>query len=177
MTRTPPPAAGESPATTASTLRAAGTPVADDPRLGFGFALAGLGRRWRRLLDDRLDLPGLTLAAWPPLVHLARSGDGVPQSELAARVGIDGSSLVRLIDQLSEHGLVERRADPQDRRARLIFLTAEGRQQTLAIEAQLEAIETAILGDLDDETILRARAAFARLEERIADLRDSGAAR
>src|SRR4051794_20112205 len=99
----------------------------------FGFQFAVLARRWRTYLDQALSEAGLTDATWAPLVHLDRSGDGVPQKTLALRIGIDGSTLVRLIDILESRGLVERRTDPTDRRARLLHLTEAGRQAVSAI--------------------------------------------
>ena len=53
------------------------THSASDPRLHFGFALVGLARRWRRAFDGRMATLGLSDAAWPPLLHLDRSGDGI----------------------------------------------------------------------------------------------------
>ena len=96
-------------------------------RLRFGIKFVLLARRWRQALDQRLAEVGLSDATWAPLVHLWESGGGISQKDLAALVGIDGSSLVRLLDILAGRGLVERRMDPADRRTRLVFLTEAGR--------------------------------------------------
>ncbi|WP_410859550.1 MarR family winged helix-turn-helix transcriptional regulator, partial [Paraburkholderia sp. SIMBA_054] len=56
----------------------------------------------------------MTDATWVPLVHLHQTGGGLTQKELAALVGIDGSSLVRLLDILCRQGLAERRVDERD---------------------------------------------------------------
>ncbi|MBS0469189.1 MAG: MarR family transcriptional regulator [Proteobacteria bacterium] len=53
---------------------------------------------------------GLSDAAWTPLVHLHRLGDGISQTDMAAAEGLDGSSLVRLPDMLVAQGLIERQA-------------------------------------------------------------------
>ena len=66
-----------------------------------------LARRWRAFLDTALQDAGLTEAAWAPLMHLHRLGDGVQQKILAARIGIDTSTLVRLIDILEHHPQVD----------------------------------------------------------------------
>ena len=76
---------------------------------------------------------GLTEATWRPLVHVRRLGDGVRQKELAASLSIEGPSLVRLLDNLERRGLIERREDETDRRARGIHLTRAGRD--LAVRA------------------------------------------
>ena len=91
--------------------------ASSSPRARLGVRFALLARRWRRVLDARLAASGLSDATWVPLVHLEESGGGVTQKELAALVGIEGSSLVRLIDILGRQGLVERRVDTTDGRA------------------------------------------------------------
>lgn len=139
-------------------------------RQRLGRTLVLLSRRWRRLLDHQLALIGLTDATWTPLIHLRESGDGITQKELALRVGLDGSSLVRLLDILAGQGLIERRADAQDRRANRIFLTQAGHQATQAIREKLNAAEFDMLADFDDAEIEAMLAAFARIDARINDL-------
>lgn len=141
---------------------------ASTARLRFGFALVGLARRWRHALDARMGALGLSDAAWPPLVHLDRGGDGITQNELALRCGIDGSTLVRLLDILGEQGLVERRVSPTDRRARLIYLTAKGRRALGAVYRVLEQAEVAMLKDVDDEHLHGTLEVFAQIERRLA---------
>src|SRR3546814_3268371 len=85
------------------------------------------------VLNAHLATAGLPDATWIPLVHLSETGGGITQKELAALVGIDGSSLVRLIDILCRKGLVERRADESDGRARLIHLTPAGVDRTSVV--------------------------------------------
>jgi MarR family transcriptional regulator for hemolysin len=93
----------------------------------FGFELGLVARRWRRALDEALASSGLTDASWRPLIHLSRLGDGARQHDLARSLGIEGPTLVRMLDRLAEAGLVERREDPTDRRARTLRLTKAGR--------------------------------------------------
>ena len=81
------------------------------PRSRFGIRFALLARRWRQSLDAHLAEAGLSDATWVPLVHLHESGGGITQKDLAALVGIDSSSLVRLLDILCRQGLAERRVD------------------------------------------------------------------
>jgi len=135
---------------------------ASNARLRFGFALVGLARRWRRELDERMAALGLSDAAWPPLVHLDRSGDGITQNELAARCGIDGSTLVRLLDMLAEQGLIERRVSPTDRRSRLVFLTAKGRRSLTSVYRVLQQAEVTMLRDIDDKHLQATLDIFAQ---------------
>lgn len=99
----------------------------------FAFSVARIARRLRQAVDAELRALGLTEATWRPLVHVRRLGDGVRQKELAAALSIEGPSLVRLLDNLERRGLIERREDETDRRARGIYLTKAGRD--LAVRA------------------------------------------
>lgn len=148
------------------------TPPSVSPRSRFGVRFALLARRWRRALDARLAQAGLSDATWVPLVHLQESGGGITQKELAALVGIEGSSLVRLLDILSQRGLVERRVDATDGRARLIHLTDAGRARVAEIRAELAKGEAEILADLSDDELATMLRHFERIAQRLQHLQD-----
>ncbi|WP_199259675.1 MarR family winged helix-turn-helix transcriptional regulator [Paracoccus binzhouensis] len=138
------------------------------PRARFGIRFSLLARRWRRAIDAHLAAAGLTDATWVPLVHLQETGGGITQKELALLVGVDGSSLVRVLDILSRQGLVERRPDESDGRARLIHLTDLGRQRVAEIRRTLAAGEEDLLADLSDAEIATMLGHFDRIEQRLA---------
>lgn len=142
------------------------------PRFRFGIRFALLARAWRRELDLVVAGIGLTDATWAPLVHLEEFGDGITQKDLAYRIGIDGSSLVRLLDLLNERGLIERRTDADDRRARWIFLTAAGRTVLADIRRALRSVETRILADLTDAEIASALTLFDKIGAQLQHLQD-----
>jgi MarR family transcriptional regulator for hemolysin len=139
-------------------------------RLRFGIKFVLLARRWRQALDQRLAEVGLSDATWAPLVHLWESGGGISQKDLAALVGIDGSSLVRLLDILAGRGLVERRMDPADRRTRLVFLTEAGRAAVAGIREELSHGEAEMLADLSDAEIAAMLDGFDRIGRRLRHL-------
>ncbi|MBN9019053.1 MAG: MarR family transcriptional regulator [Rhizobiales bacterium] len=141
--------------------------VISSPRPRFGMQFVLTARRWRAALDEKLAAVGLSDASWAPLMHLAISGDGVSQKELAARMGLDGSSLVRLIDLLETRGLVARRTDEADRRARHIDLTSAGHAAVAFIRERLDAAEAEMLADLSDTEIEQLIDAFARINARL----------
>lgn len=149
-------------------------PATPSARRRFGKTLALLGRHWRRCLDNSLAngavFAGVTLtaASWSPLIHLQDAGDGISQKDLAARIGIDGSSLVRLIDSLVAQQLIERRPDDNDRRIKKIFLTPLGHQVVGAVRVHLADLEDGLLADLDDKEIEMMLRAFAAIERRLA---------
>lgn len=140
------------------------------PRARFGVRFSLLARRWRRALDACLAEAGLSDATWVPLVHLDESGGGITQKELAALVGIDGSSLVRLLDILSRQGLVERRIDAADGRVRLVHLTAAGKIRVAEIRRELAKGEVEMLADLSDADIAGILQHFERIEQRLQSL-------
>lgn len=85
--------------------------------------LARVGRKWRARLDARVKHLGLTQARWIALLQLRRSGP-LSQRDLAEQIGVEGPTLVRLLDGLQQGGLIERTATHEDRRVKKIHLTA-----------------------------------------------------
>ncbi len=151
--------------------------MSENPKRILGIRLVGLARRWRQYLDVQLASSGLSDATWAPLMHLHRAGEGLLQRELAARVGLEVSSLVRLLDILEQRQLVERRPDPQDRRGNRLFLTMAGHAQVARIRGLLEPLEDELLQDLDDAATEALLQAFERIEARLAaaNTREDGA--
>jgi MarR family transcriptional regulator, transcriptional regulator for hemolysin len=91
-----------------------------------GFVLHDVARLLRKRFEQRAreaNLP-LTRAQWSVLAHLSLH-EGINQAGLAQILEIEPITLVRLLDKLEASGLVERRPDPTDRRARALFLTAK----------------------------------------------------
>ena len=138
------------------------------------FRLAHLTRRWRQILDSEAQSAGLTDATWRPLLHLHRLGDGVRQKDLAASVGIEGPSLVRLLDTLVAKGLIERSEDGTDRRAKLLSLTPEGREVVVRIRETVTSLENELMSPFSDDEVARAAAFIQRLEASVHGLRHRG---
>jgi MarR family transcriptional regulator for hemolysin len=124
-----------------------------------------IGRYWRRLAHDIAFAHGITDAAAFPFITISRMGDGVRQVTLAEAVGLEGPSLVRLLDQLCVAGLVERREDPLDRRAKTLFLTQKGRTITLLMEQELVALREQVLCGVSLEDLEATLRVFGIIEE------------
>jgi MarR family transcriptional regulator, transcriptional regulator for hemolysin len=92
----------------------------------FGFMLNDVARLLRTYADHRAAQFGMTRAQWAVLVRLDRF-EGLNQSELAEMLDLQPITLTRLLDKLCDNGLIERRPDPDDRRAKRLFLTAAAR--------------------------------------------------
>lgn len=112
-------------------------------RDAFGSLLARAARQWRRAADLRLQPYALTEATWLPLIRIARAPTPPRQKDLAESMSLDGSSVVRLLDNLEAAGLVQRKEGEHDRRAKVIVLTPRGR----AIADQVETISRRVRGD------------------------------
>jgi MarR family transcriptional regulator for hemolysin len=80
----------------------------------------------RTYADQRARQFGISRAQWVVLMRLDRS-EGLKQSELAEILDLQPISLTRLLDRLAGNGLIERRPDPNDRRANRLYLTPAAR--------------------------------------------------
>ena len=139
-------------------------------QIDFGFNVARLARRLRQAVDAELQAFGLTDATWRPLAYVGRLGGGVRQKELATALSIEGPSLVRLLDNLERRGLIERREDETDRRARGIYLTRAGRDLAVRVAKVGTEIQARVLAKVppaDLEICQRVLASIERdLDER-----------
>lgn len=116
-------------------------------------ALVQAGRKWRKLAQRALAAHGISQARASALVWVHRLGGGTRQIVLASYIGIEGTSLVRLLDELSAAGLLERRDDLTDRRAKTIWLTAEGERLAIQIEKVLATLRERVLDGADPADI------------------------
>ena len=139
----------------------------EDPPLRevFGLELALLARWWRNKLDERLRPLGLSQARWTALWHLARGGDGLTQKQLANAVGVEGPSLVRVLDALEEDGLIERRQPPHDRRVRALYLTQNGRSVLATIDDRAAEIRASLLSGVSDRELATCLKVFRRVRK------------
>ncbi|HEY2137412.1 MAG TPA: MarR family transcriptional regulator [Xanthobacteraceae bacterium] len=80
----------------------------------------------RTYVDQLARQYGMTRAQWSVLARVERS-EGLKQSELAEMLDLQPITLTRLIDRLCDSGMIERRADPNDRRAKRLFLKPAAR--------------------------------------------------
>ena len=93
-----------------------------NPRREFAFLINDVGRLLRTYADQSARRFGMTRAQWAVLVRLERH-EGLKQAELAEMLDLQPITLTRLIDRLCDNGLIERRADANDRRAKRLSLT------------------------------------------------------
>jgi MarR family transcriptional regulator for hemolysin len=138
--------------------------TSSDSLQAFGFRLARITRRLRQAVDSELRAYGLTEATWRPLAYLGRLGEGIRQKELAQALGIEGASLVRLLDGLERRGLIERREEEADRRARGIYLTPAGRELQKRVLGISDAIQQRLLATVRPADLEACDRAFGAIE-------------
>lgn len=134
----------------------------------FALELGRVNRQWRKRLDERLKHTGLTQARWLVLLHLSRAGP-LSQRELAEIVGIEGPTLVRMLDSLEGQGLVERRVGEEDRRVKQVHLSEAARPLLAEITSIAAALRRELLAEVADGEL---RAAWKVLKD-IADRLES----
>lgn len=135
-------------------------PLSKDTQLATATAnLIVVARAYRSVADHALsDLDLSQATAWP-IVMIGRLGEGVRQGTLAEALGIEGPTLVRVLDQLVASGLMLRQEDPTDRRAKTLHLTESGRALREKVETVLKHVRREVFGGVPDADV----AAFLRV--------------
>ncbi len=118
------------------------------------FTIVDVARMLRTYADQRARQFGMTRAQWGVLVRLDHS-EGLKQSELAEILDLQPISLTRLLDRLAENGLIERRADPNDRRANRLFLMPAARPLLEQLAELGKDMMATVLEGLDAKTTER----------------------
>lgn len=135
-----------------------------------GFLIGRLGWIAQKRFSERIAAVGLTPRAWGALNVLDKEG-AITQHALCRSIGMDPSSMVAIVDELEAQGLVERRRNPQDRRAHALHVTELGRTtlgqgRKLASQAQEE-----LLAPLSQEERDELHALLLRLVMNAAEVR------
>ncbi|MCL1886897.1 MAG: MarR family transcriptional regulator [Betaproteobacteria bacterium] len=120
----------------------------DRIRMIFTTSLSQTARAYTSVADKIASIYGLSQATAWPAVMIGRMGNHTRLSELADALGLDPSSLVRIIDQLVVAGIVKRIEDPKDRRAKILSLTEEGEKIMAQVERALISFRNELLKDV-----------------------------
>lgn len=143
-------------------------PVLDDDPRSWEFraavAMLRLHGRLERCLSEELAAHGLTLAQFDVLMTLCH-GEGLTQQELAEWLLVTKANVVGLIDRVEAAGWVERRADPEDRRVKRLYLTDAGRKLARKAQPGQHALVRRIFGRLSEAELRQLHGMLARLEE------------
>jgi len=120
----------------------------------FSDALHSTSRSWRQAVDRKLKYLGVSQASWMTIAIAAKARSPLSQSELADKLGVEGATMVAMIDRLVKAGLVVREASTTDRRVKRVILTPAGVKIYDKVKAEAVALRKELLADTDQKKLL-----------------------
>lgn len=132
-----------------------------------GYLVSDVSRLMRRAFQKQIEGSSLTLAQARVLVYVSRN-EGIRQVDLADLLEVQPMTLARLIDQLAQAALVERRADPSDRRAYQVYPTDAATPHLAAIEQAVVAVRKQAVQALDKAELATVLAALQTMRDNLA---------
>ena len=136
------------------------------PHRDLAFLINDVGRMLRTYADQEVRRFGMTRAQWAVLKRLELN-QGLKQSELAEMLDLQPITLTRLVDRLCDSGLIERRADPNDRRAKRLYLTPAARPLIDRIAGQVEELAETVLEGIGPDNINQMTLQFGLARENL----------
>lgn len=118
------------------------------------FTIMDVARLLKTYADQRARQFGISRAQWAVLIRIERT-EGLKQSELAELLDLQPISLTRLLDRLAGNGLIERRADPNDRRANRLYLSPAAKPLLSRLSELGAGMMETVLEGLDAKSIER----------------------
>ncbi len=137
-----------------------------DTDLHFGILLKRVFYLWHQVINERLRPRGVSHSQWRVVLELSRSPAPMTQTALAAELGVEAPTMVRLIDRLADKGWLAREACPADRRARLVRLTPRSQKLARELEEVVGEVRRELLRDLGVSELAASIAALSKIEAR-----------
>jgi MarR family transcriptional regulator for hemolysin len=120
----------------------------------FSDTLHSTSRSWRQAVDRRLKYLGASQASWMTIAMAAKARSPLSQSELADRLGVEGATMVAMVDRLVKAGFVVREASTKDRRIKRVVLTAAGTALYDKVKAEAASLRKELLANVDAKKLL-----------------------
>jgi MarR family transcriptional regulator for hemolysin len=136
------------------------------PRL-LGRVIGEVSRAWRYEMNRALRPLGLNLSMRLVLLQLQRNPEGLMQADLARSLGIEGPTLVRLLDKLEQKGWIARIASEDDRRRKYTVLTPDAAGQVRIIEQLSDTLREKMLAGLSIEQLAQCTQAMTRMRNNL----------
>jgi MarR family transcriptional regulator for hemolysin len=133
----------------------------------FADALHGTARSWRQAIDRRLKGLGMSQASWLAIAVACKARSPLSQSELAERLGVEGATMVAMLDRLVKAGYIVRRPCETDRRIKHVVLTEAGRRLFETVKTEALAVRRELLANLDVKKLATATEILETLQEMI----------
>ena len=134
-----------------------------------GFVLKDASKLYVQRFEQRARELGLTLPQCRVLVHLTDS-EGISQVQLSDSTEIEPMTLVRILDRMESDGWIERRSDPEDRRARRLYLKPSSKPLLEAIERLSDATRDEALAGFSQQEAASFFASLERVRNNLAAL-------
>lgn len=123
-----------------------------DRTFATGFLIHDVSRIRKKVVDQAVAHHGITRSQFWVLVNIARYGqEGIAQTELAQLMSVGKVSLGGLIDRMEANGILERRPDPVDRRAKKVFMTPKGEDLLHELQVIAEGLNKKIMKGITRE--------------------------
>jgi MarR family transcriptional regulator, transcriptional regulator for hemolysin len=119
----------------------------------FADALHGTARAWRQAVDRRLKSLGLSQASWMTIAVAAKAPTPLSQSELADRLGVEGATMVAMVDRLVKAGFVARQPSKIDRRVNRVVITEAGNRLFATVKTEAAAVRKELLAHIDPKKL------------------------
>jgi len=146
-------------------------PLEDAP-LNLGYAVADVAKSWRSLLDEKMKPLGMSGARWIALICLHDFGP-TSQKELAEAIGVEGPTLVRLLDRLEQDGWVKRKVCPTDRRVKMIEIQEKAYAFLDQFISIAQGIKDCITKDIPSKDLMTTLSVLMTLRDRLHELNSS----
>ena len=130
----------------------------------FSVALHSTSRAWRQALDRRLKHLGVSQASWMTIAVAAKARHPLSQSELADSLGVEGATMVAMVDRLVKAGFVLREPSTTDRRVKRIVLTPAGSLLYDKVRTAAATFRLELLANVDSKKLLVATELLENLE-------------
>lgn len=131
--------------------------------LNFSRLLHLTAHAWRQAIDRRMKDNGLSMSSWMAVATIALQEAPISQKELAQALGLEDASVVPLIDRLVKQQLVERVQPAEDRRKRLLHVTAQGNDLYLKLKIEADNLRAELLADINHDELAITQRVLQRL--------------
>ena len=125
---------------------------------------------WRLAIDRRLKESGLSMNSWLAVATLASESEPMTQKALAQVLGLEEASVVPLVDRLVAQQLVARSQPEEDRRQRLLLVTAQGNALFNKVKVETDRLRGELLADIDRDELAIAQRVLQQLLDKTGTL-------
>ncbi len=140
-----------------------------DFEASIGFVVNNTAKTFQKILDMELRKKvGVTISQWRVVVTLIQH-PGLTQKEIADKVGVEGATLVPVIDKMEQEGLLKRKPDSKDRRVNRIYLTSKADSLWNSMLECVLPIKKASTRDISEDDIQTTLATLRKISKNLAE--------